>query len=79
MLKRANIERAGDGIVTPAFTAITGYSSEETVGQHSRILKSGRQAVAYYQKLWKTIQSGKQWHGDIVNRGSEKTRRQVRS
>jgi PAS domain S-box-containing protein len=62
----AAVEQAADGIVitdtdgriqyvNPAFTATTGYSSEEAVGQHPRILKSGRQPMAIYEELWNTI------------------------
>jgi PAS domain S-box-containing protein len=75
----AAVEQAADGIlitdtagiiqyVNPAFTALTGYSSEEAQGQHARILKSGRQTATTYQELWSTIQAGRVWHGEIVNR-----------
>ena len=55
MIERAGlvaaVEQAADGIVitdtggqiryvNPAFTAMTGYTSEEAVGQHTRILRS---------------------------------------
>ena len=52
----------------PAFTRITGYSRDELIGQRPSILKSDKQDVAYYQDLWKTILSGKVWHGELVNR-----------
>ncbi len=54
--------------VNPAFTWITGYTSEEALKQNSRLLKSGVQDAKVYQVLWKTIQSGKTWQGEIVNR-----------
>jgi PAS domain S-box-containing protein len=80
----AAVEQAGDGIVitdtcgeikyvNPAFTAMTGYSREESVGLHTRALKSGRQPAAYYAELWNTIRSGREWHGDIVNRRKDGT------
>ncbi|MGA2886678.1 MAG: PAS domain S-box protein [Terracidiphilus sp.] len=73
------VDQAADGIVitdlegiiryvNPAFTAMTGYTGEEIVGQNPRILKSGRQAQAFYEEMWKTIQSGKVWKGEVVNR-----------
>ena len=80
----AAVEQAADGIVitdtdrriqyvNPAFTATTGYSSEEAVGQHPRILKSGRQPVAIYEELWNTISSGRVWHGELINRRKDGT------
>ncbi len=60
--------------VNSAFCKITGYSSEEAIGQNPRILKSGVQNNEFYQELWKTILSGKPWSGRFCNRrktGSE--------
>ncbi|MRA52774.1 PAS domain-containing protein, partial [Escherichia coli] len=37
--------------VNPAFSRITGYSSEEILGQHPGLLKSGRHDTAFYQSL----------------------------
>ncbi len=54
--------------VNPAFTVLTGYTQEESIGQNSRILKSGRQSPAFYQELWETIVSGNVWNGLIINR-----------
>ena len=80
----AAVEQAADGIVitatdgkiqyvNPAFTAMTGYSSEEAVGRYPRILKSGREPVAFYEELWNTIRSGRIWHGELVNRRKDGT------
>lgn len=54
--------------VNPAWSELTGYSAEETVGQNPRILKSGVQDEAYYKKLWDTILAGKVWRGELVNK-----------
>jgi len=54
--------------VNPAFTWITGYAPEEALGGNPRMLKSGKQEPALYQELWATIQAGKSWHGELVNR-----------
>ncbi|MDQ6997137.1 MAG: PAS domain S-box protein [Mariprofundus sp.] len=53
--------------VNPAFTEITGYSSDEVVGKKPNILKSGVQSAEYYKKLWLTISSGEVWHSSIVD------------
>ncbi|HMP89533.1 MAG TPA: PAS domain S-box protein [Kiritimatiellia bacterium] len=54
--------------VNPAFSSVSGYSREEVMGQHTRILKSGVQNQDFYQQLWSTITSGKVWLGRLVNR-----------
>ncbi len=54
--------------VNPSFTAITGYTPEETYGQNPRILKSGEHPPAMYRILWETIKSGKVWRGEFHNR-----------
>jgi len=52
----------------PAFSALSGYSSEEVLGKNMRLLKSGKQDEEFYRELWTTISSGKTWHGELVNR-----------
>ena len=75
----AAVDQAADGIVitdttgavqyvNPAFTALTGYTKEEVVGQNPRILKSGQMPAAFYEELWRTIRSGQVWHGEVINR-----------
>ena len=75
----AAVEQASDAVVitdttgtiryvNPAFTTLTGYSSEESIGQHTRVLRSGAHLGSFYQKLWDTIRSGCVWHGELVNR-----------
>jgi len=54
--------------VNPAFTRITGYSSEEAMGQTPRLLKSGNQGATFYEAMWKTIRDGKVWHGKVIDK-----------
>jgi len=54
--------------VNPAFTQLTGYPPEETIGKTPRILKSGRHDAAYYRALWDAITRGEVWSGTMVNR-----------
>lgn len=54
--------------VNPAFTAITGYSLDEVKGKNPRLLSSGRQDQAFYQKMWASIHGTGQWQGEIWNR-----------
>jgi PAS domain S-box-containing protein len=54
--------------VNPAFEKLTGYSSVEAVGQNPRILKSGEQDHAFYEKMWATLLQGEIWQGRLINR-----------
>jgi PAS domain S-box-containing protein len=85
LLQAAALEAARNGIVitsakgnilwvNPAFTAMTGFTREEAIGNNPRILKSSKQADDYYRELWQAITAGKVWRGELVNRrkdGSE--------
>ena len=59
--------------VNRAFTTMTGYSKEESLGMNARLLKSGEQPDSYYANLWSTIVSGKVWQGQLVNRRKDGT------
>lgn len=54
--------------VNPAFTEITGYSSEEVLGKTPSILKSHAQNPLLYKDLWETILAGEVWHGTLIDR-----------
>lgn len=54
--------------VNPAFERDTGYSSAEVVGQTPAIMKSGAHPPEFFAGLWKTIRSGKVFHGVFTNR-----------
>lgn len=54
--------------INPKFTDITGYLPEEVVGKSPNILKSGTHTSTFYQELWQTIKSGREWIGEIQNR-----------
>ncbi|HPD87172.1 MAG TPA: PAS domain S-box protein, partial [Proteiniphilum sp.] len=51
-----------------AFETITGYLTDEVIGKNMRILKSGKNKKELYAKIWQTIQSGKMWEGELINR-----------
>ncbi len=54
--------------VNPKFSEITGYSFEEVIGKNPKILQSGLTATQTYDELWDTIQSGKEWQGQFINK-----------
>lgn len=59
--------------VNPAFTATTGYTAAEALGQNPRILKSGETSSEEYQAMWKSISSGYPWFGLFHNRRKDGT------
>lgn len=54
--------------INPAFSRICGYSREEIIGQHPRILKSGRHGSEFYERIWQQIATEGTWKGEIWNR-----------
>ena len=54
--------------VNSAYTRLTGYTLEESVGKTPRILYSGIQDETFYKQLWETILSGKVWRGELINK-----------
>jgi PAS domain S-box-containing protein len=59
--------------VNPTFTAITGYSYDETIGRRPDIVKSGRHPEKVYRELWRTITGGHDWSGELINRKKDGT------
>ena len=54
--------------VNPKTITLTGYSNEELIGEKTRIFNSGSISKDYFEKLWKTIKSGKIWYGELLNK-----------
>lgn len=59
--------------VNPAFSATTGYTAAEAIGQTPNILKSGETSEEEYRALWQTISSGHPWFGLFHNRRKDGT------
>ncbi len=54
--------------INHAYTEMTGYTVEYLLGQHARILKSGRQEKNSYLQMWASIKQTNTWSGEICNK-----------
>lgn len=60
-----------DGRIVDAnhnFSRITGYDTQELVGQTPQVLRSGYQSDDFYKRMWSALRSTGQWSGEIWNR-----------
>ena len=83
-LLSAAIEHTAEGIVitdaagiiqyvNPAEETISGYSSDELIGQGAEIFKSEKHDEDFYANMWATIKAGKIWSGRFINRKKDGT------
>ncbi len=56
-----------------AVEKLTGYNEQELIGKTTSIFKSGLMPDEFYSQMWKTIQSGKVWKGEIINKRKDKS------
>ncbi len=54
--------------VNPKFAGVSGFSAEQVVGNTPSFMKSGQTSAKTYEQLWSTISSGREWHGELLNR-----------
>lgn len=54
--------------VNQRFLDVTGYSREELIGQTPAMIQSGETSDAVYRDLWQTLQAGRVWQGELLNR-----------
>ena len=54
--------------VNSHFMLVSGYSPEEVIGKHTRILKSGKIPDSVYKELWETISAGREWKGELLDK-----------
>jgi diguanylate cyclase (GGDEF)-like protein/PAS domain S-box-containing protein len=83
-LQRVALEAAANAIVitdadaviewvNPAFTALTGWTAEEVIGDTTRILRSGNHSRTFYSLMWQQLKRGEAWRGEMYNRRKDGT------
>ena len=54
--------------VNPAFEALTGFRRQEVIGQRPGILASGLTPRDTHAALWRQLEQGRPWRGELINR-----------
>lgn len=54
--------------VNPGFCKKTGYSPEEIIGKHARVLRSEKMPPEIYKDMWETISTGGVWQNELMNK-----------
>ena len=65
-----------DGIieyVNPKYCQVTGYSEAEVLGQSALFTASQPRSAEYCEALWTTLKSGKESHGEFLNKKKDGT------
>jgi diguanylate cyclase (GGDEF)-like protein/PAS domain S-box-containing protein len=55
-------------MVNPAFSRVTGYAEEESLGANPKILQSGRHDKEFYHRMWAALLENSFWQGEVWNR-----------
>ncbi len=54
--------------VNPAFEHVSGYSSEDILGQNPSVLSAGELAEDFYENVWLELNGAGAWQGELWNR-----------
>lgn len=59
--------------VNQAFCRLSGYERHELLGKKPSLLRSGRQDMLFYTRMWQSINAGRTWQGEVVDRRKDGT------
>jgi PAS domain S-box-containing protein len=54
--------------VNSKFEEVTGYTNDETIGKNPHILHSNETPPEVYEEMWKALEAGEEWRGEIKDR-----------
>ncbi|MFN8383832.1 MAG: histidine kinase N-terminal 7TM domain-containing protein [Anaerolineales bacterium] len=54
--------------VNPQFSILTGYATNEAIGNNPNIIQSGLTPDEHYKDMWRTIKERKTWRGEFLNK-----------
>ncbi len=54
-----------------AISAMSGYLTEELIGQDISIFKSGAHSADFYKNIWATLRTERVWKGSLTNRSKQ--------
>jgi two-component system sensor histidine kinase/response regulator len=57
--------------INAAFSQITGYSADFSIGQSAGFNRSGKTPAATFAELWSALEQGKAWKGRLYNRNRD--------
>jgi diguanylate cyclase (GGDEF)-like protein/PAS domain S-box-containing protein len=57
--------------VSDNFCQISGYARDELLGKNHRILNSGFHSEAFFRDIYRQINNGQVWHGEICNKAKD--------
>ena len=63
-----------DGViqrVNSGFCRLSGYSQDELLGQQHNVVNAGADNVVNWGQVWRTIQKGHVWRGEVCNRAKD--------
>lgn len=55
-------------MVNAAFTRLTGYESDDVIGQNPKVLSAGRAEPDLYHSMWAALEQDSYWEGEIWDR-----------